>query len=195
MEMNLEMSDIIKEICFICNMNKINIILSCKHELCRYCLKRLAKLECPFCRKDISNEFNIKAKKYSIEDYLSQDTTNLILNEDSRRENERNYVNHIISSSYERPSFLNNFVDENIENYDNYLIRFTRTGRRYFFRKSIVKNGGKWGCPPNERRRVREEKSIEDIRKEREKIRIEKIIRENRDIKYDNYINEELMFE
>jgi hypothetical protein len=182
MEINLETSDIIKEICFICNMNKINTILSCKHELCRYCLKRLTKLECPFCRKDISNEFNIQAKKYSIDDYVSQDTTNLILNEDRRRENERNYVNHIISNSYERPSFLDNFVDENIENYDNYLIRFTKTGRRIQQRE-------------NERRRVREEKSIEDIRKEREKIRIEKVIRENRDIKYDYYTNEELMFE
>lgn len=196
MEINLETSDVIKEICFICNINKINIILSCKHELCRYCLKRLAKLECPFCRKDISSEFNIQAKKYSIDDYLSQDTMNLILNEDRRRENERNYVNQIISSSYERPSILDDFVDENIENFDNYLIRFTRTGRRYFFRKSIVKNGGKWGCPPreNERRRVREEKSIEDIRKEREKIRMEKIIRENRDIKYGD-LSDELMYE
>jgi len=154
MEVNLEMADVIKELCFICNINKINIVLSCKHELCRYCLKRLAKLECPFCRKNISCEFNIHAKKYSVDDYLSQDTMNLILNEDRRRENENNYVNSIISSSYERPSILEELVNENIENYDNYLIRFTRTGRRYFLKKSIVKNGGKWGCPPRESGRI-----------------------------------------
>jgi hypothetical protein len=176
MEVNLEAT--IKELCFICNINKINILLSCKHELCRYCLKRLAKLECPFCRKDISSEFNIQVKKYSTEDYLSQDTMNLILNEDRRI----NYINSIVSSSYERPSILEELVEENIENYDNYLIRFTRTGRRLQQRE-------------NERRRNREEKTMEDIRKEREKIRIEKIIRENRDLKYGDLIDEELMFE
>jgi hypothetical protein len=178
MEINLD-----SELCFICNMNKINVLLSCKHQLCRYCLKRLAKLECPFCRKDISSEFNIKPKKYNLEDYLSQDTMNLILNEDRRRENEENYINQIISSSYERPTIIEELIDDDINNVDTYLLRFTRTGRRIQQRE-------------NENRRIRQEKPINEQQKE--KIKNDSRIKENRDIKYmelNGELSENLLFD
>ena len=105
-------------------------ILECSHKLCKNCLPKLKKLECPFCRASFAEDKQPDEE----EEYIIHTTTNLQnqlsvletqydrrLDRRRRRRERRNRNPRPRSSNHELIGVF--FMDEEIESEDEILIR------------------------------------------------------------------------
>lgn len=128
------------DFCCVC-YNKNSTLLSCKHNICNKCIKKLSKPSCPYCRKDLISELNddiiniinknkIKEdKSKNIEEYLYLYFKNLGLNDQ---------INYFI---YEFKNILEILELNDIN--QNLLISYKNLITKYCKKKKLKNKDGK----------------------------------------------------